>query len=69
MKVIPENTTVFWYVTACSLVEKYQLFGEIFCLYLSSLTYPEKGDSRFLRKVDTSLPGHTSSLARGRQSS
>jgi hypothetical protein len=46
---------VFWVVTSCGLGNRYQRFGETYCLHFS----PEDGDSMFLRNVVIYLHFHT----------
>jgi hypothetical protein len=46
------KVAVFWDVTACSLVDRYQSFRGTYCLnLLCGRFHPEDGDSRFHRNA------------------
>jgi hypothetical protein len=46
--------TVFWDVTPCVVVARYQRFGAICCLHLHTRLYPEDGGSLYLQNFGRS---------------
>jgi hypothetical protein len=45
------NTTVFWYVTPCSLLGRYQSFGRICCFHLQGKKNSKDGNKSFFSET------------------